>query len=58
MARLFDDASSEYLHLGSTPVTAAPFSWAAWIYSDVANIDQTAVAITDTAGGRTRLEAA
>lgn len=34
MARLFDDASSEYLEVDSAPVTAAPFTMACWFYPD------------------------
>ena len=34
MARLFDDASNEYLNITSPAVTAVPFTMAAWFYSD------------------------
>ena len=34
MARLFDDGSSEYLEVSSTPVTAVPLTIAAWFYMD------------------------
>lgn len=34
MARLFDDAASEYLETDSAPITATPFTMACWFYSD------------------------
>lgn len=34
MARLFDDASSEYLKRASTPLTAPPITLACWFYID------------------------
>ena len=48
MSRLFDDSTPDFMTLGSTPVTVAPFSWCCWVYSDVNNIDQTALSIADT----------
>ena len=50
MARLFDDASSQYLAVGSTPVTAAPFSMAAWFNSDSDALQQAIISVGDTAG--------
>lgn len=34
MARLFDDASSQYLYVSSVPVTGMPLTLACWFYSD------------------------
>lgn len=51
MARLFDDASSQYLDLASTPVTAAPFTVSAWVNTDVTGTQQVAVMISDVDAG-------
>ena len=52
MARLFDDAASDYLELGSTPVTAVPLTLAAWFNKDDTAITGTVLAIgNNTAGG-------
>jgi len=51
MARLFDDGSSEYLFIASTPITAYPLTMACWFYSDDATAEQTLIQVTDTAGG-------
>ena len=40
MARNFDDASSQYLEVDSTPVTAAPFTMACWFRSNDATVSQ------------------
>ncbi len=45
MARLFDDASSEYLLHGSALITAYPLTLAGWFYTDDATIDQSILAI-------------
>ena len=50
MARLFDDASSEYLYTASTPVTGYPLTMACWFNSDDITINQQLMAITDTGG--------
>lgn len=47
MARLFDDAASQSLDVDATPVTAAPFTLAAWIRSDDAAIIQGIVFVGD-----------
>lgn len=47
MARLFDDASSEYLLATSTPITAAPLTMACWFYSDDITIRQAVMQIFD-----------
>jgi hypothetical protein len=43
MARAFDDGSSQYLQVGSTPVSAAPLSVAAWFKTDDLTADQTII---------------
>jgi hypothetical protein len=48
MARLFDDASSEYMYTASTPVTTYPLTMACWFNSDDITINQQLMAITDT----------
>jgi len=45
MARLFNDASTEYLEVTSTPVTATPLTLACWFYSDTTAIIQTLIAV-------------
>lgn len=47
MARLFDDAATEYLEDDSAPVTAVPFTISAWFYSDDVAIAQGVVVISD-----------
>lgn len=47
MARLFDDASSEYLEIDQAVVTAYPLTLAAWFYSDSTTIDQALVYVGD-----------
>lgn len=47
MARLFDDASTEYLEIDSAVVTAEPFTLAAWIYSDSSSVAQGVLFIGD-----------
>ena len=46
-ARLFDDASSMYLEVDSAPVTAAPFTMAAWANSDSQTVDQAILFVGD-----------
>ena len=40
MARAVDDASSQYLHIASTPITAAPLSMSCWFNTDDTGADQ------------------
>jgi len=52
MARLFDDASKEYLVYAGIPVTAYPFTMACWFMSDInagAASNQTLIALSNTA---------
>lgn len=49
MARLFDDASSQYLTRSGAAVTAPPFTMACWFYSDDALIEQVLLSLSDTA---------
>jgi hypothetical protein len=49
MARTFDDASSQYLELGSAVVTDPPFSISAWFYCDDDTNWQTLVFLGDSA---------
>ncbi|KKK85173.1 hypothetical protein LCGC14_2775960, partial [marine sediment metagenome] len=51
MARLFDDASSEYLTINSTVLTATPITMACWFNSDSITAGQMLICITDTATG-------
>lgn len=48
MARLFDDASSEYLEVASVPHSSYPFAFTAWGYCDDASGDQTIICIADS----------
>jgi hypothetical protein len=50
MARLFDDAASEYLQYGGAVVSAVPFVLACWFRSDSVTVNQTLLSIADTAG--------
>jgi hypothetical protein len=47
MARLFDDGSSQYLYVNSTPITAAPFTMACWFNTDDDTIAQALMYIGD-----------
>ena len=47
MARLFDDASSQFLEVDATPVTAIPFTIAGWFRSDSATAGQVMMWIGD-----------
>lgn len=47
MARLFDDASNQYLRVTSTPVTEPPFTMACWFYTDDTDIDEVLMEIGD-----------
>ena len=47
MARLFDDASTEYMEKDAAPVTAYPLTMACWFYSDDAAADQGLMSIID-----------
>jgi len=40
MARLFDDASSEYLGVASAPLSGYPLTMACWFYTDTAAISE------------------
>ena len=51
MSRLFDDASSEYLRSTSTPLTAAPLTFACWFYAD-ATVGAQAVCINSSGANR------
>lgn len=45
MARLFDDASTEYLHYVGVPVTVEPITMACWGRTDSNALDQTMMAL-------------
>lgn len=47
MARQFDDASTEYLEVDSTPVVAAPFTISCWFNSDDLTTSQALVSVAD-----------
>lgn len=47
MARLFDDASSQFLEINVAPVTGTPLTMAAWFRPDNANLFQIIVSIVD-----------
>ncbi len=47
MARLFDDASSQYLEIDQVPLTNHPITMAAWVRSDDADSHQVAVGLYD-----------
>lgn len=47
MARLFDDASLQYLEIDSAPVTAVPLTMAAWFYTDVDSASQEIAYLAD-----------
>lgn len=47
MARLFDDASSEYLRVESTPITGTPVTMACWFYSDTITQNQYLLSVGD-----------
>lgn len=51
MARLFDDGSSEYLQVATTPITAAPFAMACWGYPDTDSVNMGAIALVNSGGG-------
>jgi hypothetical protein len=51
VARLFASASSEYLEIDSTPVTAAPFTVAGWAYFGSLTENAVAMAIADKDSG-------
>lgn len=53
MARLFDNASSQYLeNTASAPVTAEPMTFSAWIYPDETDAFQSVVQIQDKDASR------
>src|SRR5262245_11549320 len=54
MARLFDDAATEYFTRSSAPVTPYPVSMACWFYADDASLVGTLMAL-DTAAGESIL---
>ncbi len=47
MARLLDDASTEYFENASDPIGSYPCTMAAWVYPDATGINHVAVGITD-----------
>jgi len=47
MSRLFDDGSSQYLEIDSTPITDYPFSMSAWIYCDDLTLGQAILMLID-----------
>lgn len=47
MARLFDDASSQYLETDSTVLAAHPFTLACWAKSDDLAVDQVLIFLGD-----------
>ena len=49
MARLFDNASSEYLSMGSAVLSGTPISMACWYNSDDATLQQVLMLVSDTA---------
>jgi len=51
MARLFDDASTEYLEYSGVILTAVPITMACWFRTDVASLFQALVSITDPDAG-------
>lgn len=46
MARLFDDAASEYLGYTGALLSGVPLAMACWFFSDSLTIDQSAISIT------------
>ena len=46
MARLFDDASSEYLDYSGAILSSVPMTFAAWVKSDTASLGQWIIAIS------------
>lgn len=51
MARLFDDGSSEYLEVDSTPLSAWPVTMACWFYNDSIALRQALICVTDVLQG-------
>lgn len=49
MARLFDDATTEYLEVASSAVSGYPLTLAGWFYSDDAAAEQVIVSVADSA---------
>ncbi len=47
MARLFDDASTEYLSVDVASVTAVPFTMSAWFYTDSTSLQQSLLQLVD-----------
>lgn len=50
MARLFDDASTEYLRATSSPVSGEPFALCSWFNSNDATIAQGVLSVGDVSG--------
>lgn len=48
MALLFDDASNEFLEIGSYPITAPPFTFACWVKLGEINREQVFMALQDS----------
>jgi hypothetical protein len=51
MARLFNDAASEYLEISSAVITAVPLTIACWFRSDDLSIDQALVTVAASGSG-------
>lgn len=56
MARLFDDASSQYLEHAAAVLTAAPFTMACWFRSDDAAVDQTLMSLSASGNDDNKLD--
>ncbi len=50
MARLFDDAALDELHVDAPPVTAYPFSISAWFYPNDDTLQTVVIALSETGG--------
>jgi hypothetical protein len=55
VAILFDDAASEYLGLGTAPVSAAPCTLAGWLSRDAAAGDFGILGLRDSVGGQNEI---
>jgi hypothetical protein len=51
MVRSFDDGSSEYLQVGSTPVSSHPLTLAGWFNTDDLTANQTVIGLANSATG-------
>ena len=52
MARLFDDALTQYLFNATTPITAAPLSMGCWFYADNDALELALMFVGDTASNQ------